>query len=142
MTGGRRETEWLNFFSSPLLLPQTLSCPTSPVIMPRLLSPVFVEICHSTGSKPMVKRKDNLELGWAGDLHLPHREWPSVVWKALKQVAHDDPEHSSSRGAIEEMTSTKLVLSSCASFPARCTCAFLTTLIALLFISPSSGNLC
>ena len=90
----------------------------------------------------MVKRKDNLELGWAGDLHLPHREWPSVVWKALKQVAHDDPEHSSSRGAIEEMTSTKLVLSSRASFPAPCTCAFLTTLIALLFISPSSGNLC
>ena len=57
----------------------------------------------------MVKRKDNLELGWAGDLHLPHREWPSVVWKALKQVAHDDPEHSSSRGAIEEMTSTSMV---------------------------------
>ena len=82
----------------------------------------------------MVKRKDNLELGWAGDLHLPHREWPSVVWKALKQVAHDDPEHSSSRGAIEEMTSTKLVLSSWASF--------LRTLIALLFISPSSGNPC
>ena len=90
----------------------------------------------------MVKRKDNLELGWAGDLHLPHREWPSVVWKALKQVAHDDLEHSSSRGAIEEMTSTKLVLSSWASFLARCTCAFLTTLIALLLISPSSGNPC
>ena len=62
----------------------------------------------------------------------------------MKQVAHDGPEHISSHSAIEEMTrghSFRILLYIRVLFQVTCTCAFLTTLLALMFNSQSSGKL-
>ena len=66
----------------------------------------------------------------------------SRLESVAEQVAHDGPEHISSHSAIEEMTtghSFRLVLYIRALFRVTCTCAFLTTLLALMFNSQSSG---
>ena len=132
LTGGRRKTEWLNFFSSP---PALSVCLTTLCFLGFAIPQGF-GLYESLAKEGL----SGTRLSFRSPSAAP--EWPNTQSSGKRwgrwPVAHLKPCHH--RGDDTEVTRF-VSLYIHVLFQVGCTCAFLTTLVALMFSSQSSGKL-